>query len=130
MAARNMGARLLKTWAQIRPGGPTDSFDAACGTAFTLPVAFGIVCAAENIDAVTALNAYAYTRLAATCSAAMRLMPIGQHEAHRLLAEKLLRVPALVDAIVNRGGRPSVFAPALDIAAMAHQFVPSRLFRS
>ena len=129
-AGRNMGARLLKTWTHIRPGGRISEFEATNSGAFTLPVAFGIVCAAEDIDAAAALNAYAYTRLAAACSAAMRLMPIGQHEAHRLLAVTLQRVPALVDAIIARGGGPSVFAPALDIAAMAHQYVPSRLFRS
>jgi len=71
-----------------------------------------------------------YTRLAAATSAAMRLLPIGQHEAHRLLAEMLESVPAAVDRILERGGRPAGFMPAMDLAVMSQQYVHSRLFRS
>jgi urease accessory protein UreF len=60
----------------------------------------------------------------------MRLMPIGQTDAHRLLARTLGRVPAVVDGIIERDGRVESFAPALDIAAMTQQYLHSRLFRS
>jgi urease accessory protein UreF len=63
----------------------------------------------------------------------MRLMPLGQHDAHRLLAGQLARVSAAVDRIeedMRKGHRPSAFMPAFDIATMAQQYVRSRLFRS
>ncbi len=96
----------------------------------TLPVAFGVVCASADIDERAALEAYFYTRLAATISCAMRLMPIGQHEAHLRLADALARVPSLVDGVLARGEQPAAFLPALDLAAMNQQYVHSRLFRS
>ena len=76
------------------------------------------------------MTGFAYTRLAATISAAMRLMAIGQHEAHLLLTRTLDRVPATVDSIVARRARPESFIPAMEIAQMTHQYVRSRLFRS
>ena len=77
-----------------------------------------------------AVEAFAYTRLAATVSSAMRLIAIGQNEAHLLLSRALERVPAVVDAMIARRAKPESFMPALDIAQMTHQYVHSRLFRS
>jgi urease accessory protein UreF len=89
-----------------------------------------VVCQASAIPGREAVEGYVYTRLAASASAAMRLMPIGQLEAHRTLAARLARVPAAVDAIVAVRGRPGAFAPQMDIAVMSHPHVHSRLFRS
>ncbi len=83
-----------------------------------------------GIDARDAVEAFAYTRLAATMSSAMRLIAIGQNEAHLLLSRALERVPAVVDATIARRAKPESFMPALDIAQMTHQYVHSRLFRS
>jgi urease accessory protein len=119
------------SWQRIRPSERFDRFVAAHGDArLTLPVAFGGVCAIEGIDRRTALDGFFYTRLAGVISAAMRLMPLGQGEAHALLADALGRVPASIEGVLTAAARPMTFAPALDIAAMRHQFVGSRLFRS
>jgi urease accessory protein UreF len=63
-------------------------------------------------------------------STAMRLMAIGQHEAHALLSTTLARAPVVVDLVMKSAGRPSAFTPALDAASMGQQYVHSRLFRS
>jgi urease accessory protein len=126
-ASRAMGSRLLKTWDQIHPGQIRGDLR---GLRLTLPVAFGIVCHSAGIGERTALEAFAYTRLAATVSAAMRLMPIGQLEAHRLLAGALSRIPSVAEDVMRSKPRPSSFAPAMEIAAMRQQYVESRLFRS
>jgi len=60
----------------------------------------------------------------------MRLMPVGQTDAHRLLARTLERVARVVDGIIERDGRIESFSPALDIAMMTQQYLHSRLFRS
>ena len=128
-ATRTMGTRLLKTWQHIRP---SDDVKAASDarSRCTLPVAFGIVCAASGVGVQDALEAYCYTRLAATVSAAMRLMSIGQHEAHGLLSAVLRDVPACAATIAASSAPPRSFTPLMDIAAMSHQYVHSRLFRS
>jgi urease accessory protein len=129
-ASRAMGLRLLKTWQQMRPHANLALLLEGDEPALTLPVAFGIVCAASGIELRPALEGFVYTRLAATISSAMRLISIGQHEAHAVLADALALVPSVVDAVVERRAEPAQFAPALDLAAMSQQYVHSRLFRS
>lgn len=131
-ATRAMGARLVRTWHQLyEPAG----FDEIANridvdATMTLPPAFGIICAAAGASVRDAVEGFFYTRLASAASAAMRLMPIGQHEAHRVLAARLRAAAPLIDAVVERPGALSSFAPAIDIASMSHQYVHSRLFRS
>ncbi len=128
-----MGLRLAGTWQALYPDAGlavlvARARDGTIGPA--LPVAFAAVCASSGIDRRTSVEAFAYNRLAATVSAAMRLMPLGQTEAHRLLAGTLARVPEAVDAMVARNARAESFAPAMDVAAMSQQYLHSRLFRS
>lgn len=128
-ASRAMGTRLLSTWQRIRPEARLADL-LRLRSEWTLPVAFGAVAAASGIDRLDAVEGYCYTRLASTISAAMRLMPIGQHEGHALLAGRLERVPALAQEIASDSAPLGAFTPALDIAAMAQQYGHSRLFRS
>lgn len=140
-ASRAMGTRLLRTWQETHPDENLGFFLAGSNrtrptyaTRFTtLPVAFGVVCAAAGIESRAAIEGFIYTRLAATASSAMRLMPIGQREAHALVAATLARVPAAIDRVelaLSRGEGLGAFAPALDLATMEQQYVRSRLFLS
>jgi len=125
-ASRAIGRRLLTTWRALHP----DERLARVPASSALPIAFAAACACGAIDRRESVEAYAYTRLAATASAAMRLLPIGQTEAHRVLAAALDEVPRVADGIAARGGRITSFSPALDIAAMTQQYLHSRVFRS
>jgi urease accessory protein len=132
-SSRAMGLRLLTTWSTLYPEARLQhavslAQQGVIGPA--LPVAFAGACAASAIGAREAIEAFAYTRLAATISAAMRLMPIGQTEAHLLLARTLDRVAAVAEAIVARDADAESFAPHVDIALMTHQYLHSRLFRT
>jgi len=129
-ASRAMGARLLATWREIHPD---HLLQVEQGARLTLPVAFGVVCAASGVESRDAVEAFMYTRLSATVSSAMRLIAIGQTEAHALLAKTLADVPHVrsgIESSVARGERPGAFAPAFDLAAMGQQYVTSRLFLS
>jgi urease accessory protein len=131
-ASRAMGARLLKTWTRLYQPDDLQHLltELDVDRIITLPGAFGVVAASAGIAPRTAVEGFVYTRLTACASAAMRLMPIGQHDAHRVLACRLQRVDAVVDAIESAPSLPSSFAPMLDIASISHQYVHSRLFRS
>lgn len=132
-AARSMGQRLLETWRRLHPDARLDRLHqlASCGSiAPSFPVAFAAACACSAVPSATALEGLAYTRLASTVSAAMRLAPVGQNDAHLVLSRALARVPGVVRTIVERNANPESFAPAMDIAAMSHQYLHSRLFRS
>ena len=134
-ANRSMGLRLLKTWQAVYPDTRLEHAIelARLGRlAPALPIAFSLACFCQPTPARVedALAAYAYTRLAAGASAAMRLMPLGQMEAHQLLGRLLRRVPRVVEAVMASGEAPGSFAPALDIAQITQPYVESRLFRS
>jgi len=126
-SSRAMGRRLLTTWQALYPD---PRLQQALEQGLALPIAFAGACGCSGVERRRAVEAFAYTRLAATVSAAMRLMPLGQTDAHALLARTLERVPATVDLIASRDARIESFAPAADIAAMTQQYVHSRLFRS
>lgn len=124
-SSRAMGARLLATWSAIRS---EEGLARAANRSF--PITFALVCVSAAVERRDCVEAFAYTRLAATISAAMRLMPIGQTDAHAVLGRTLERVPAVVDAIAARDAPLESFSPAMDIAAMRQQYLHSRLFRS
>jgi len=132
-SSRAMGLRLLATWSTLYPDprlARTLTVVRDGGHGPTLPVAFASACASSGIERRRSVEAFAYTRLAATISCAMRLMPVGQTDAHHVLARSLEGVPAVIDDIERRAARPSSFAPALDVAGMEQQYLHSRLFRS
>ena len=131
-SSRAMGLRLVTTWSALYPDRRMEHLlDLArrqrLGPA--LPIAFGCACASAVVGMRDTAAAFAYTRLASTTSAALRLMRIGQTDAHARLAETLQRAPAVVDAMMTRT-RPESFAPAMDVSAMTQQYLHSRLFRS
>ena len=131
-SSRAMGLRLVTTWSALYPDRRLEQLLAlarmrSLGPA--LPVAFGCVCASAGLAPLDAGAAFAYTRLASTTSAALRLMRIGQTDAHACLAKALERVPGVVEAMTTRA-RPESFTPAMDVSAMTQQYLHSRLFRS
>ena len=131
-SSRAMGLRLVTTWSTLYPDRRLERLlDLARGERLgpALPIAFGCACASAGVEKRDTGVAFAYTRLASTASAALRLMRIGQTDAHVRLAEVLTRVPAVVDAMTTRAW-PQSFAPAMDVSAMAQQYLHSRLFRS
>ena len=128
-ASRTTGTRLLRTALHIRPSNDLSAIHGHLPQA-TFPVAFGVVCATSAIPLQQALESFMYTRLASVVSAAMRLMPLGQHDAHAVLAEVLADVPAAASEVAASSLAPHAFTPLVDIAAMGHQYMHSRLFRS
>jgi urease accessory protein len=136
-ASRVTGFRLLTNWRSLYPDPALNEVFALVDAGRlgpTLPVAFAVAATSIGVEKRAAAEAYAYSRLASTISAAMRLMPIGQTDAHALLADALKRVPAVVDALVDASAAgaaaPRSFSPAMDLATMRQQYLHSRLFLS
>ena len=131
-SSRAMGVRLVTTWNALYPDRRLEqllAFARMQRIGPFLPIAFGCACASAGVGMRDAGAAFAYTRLASTTSAALRLMRIGQTDAHAQLAKALERVPIAVEAMTARA-RPESFTPAMDISAMTQQYLHSRLFRS
>ena len=129
---RAMGLRLVTTWSALYPErrmGHLLDLARRQRLGPALPIAFGCACASAGVAMRDVGAAFAYTRLASTTSAALRLMRIGQTDAHAQLAKTLERVPMVVEAMSTRT-RPESFTPAMDVSAMTQQYLHSRLFRS
>lgn len=95
------------------------------------PVAFGAAAGAGGIDATGTLTAYLAAFAQAQISVAVRLVPIGQTDGLNIQAglEPLIEAlaAALSDATVDDLGSA---AYAADIAAMKHETLATRIFRS
>ncbi|HVB38180.1 MAG TPA: urease accessory UreF family protein [Vicinamibacterales bacterium] len=129
-----VGRRLIATWRALQASARFEAFASVVEgrrLPANLPIAYGAVAVSAGLDARAMLLGYGYGRLAGVASAALRLMPIGQQAAQRLLTGRLASLPTVVDAVLARGVQaPRTFAPAQDIEQMAHRRVYSRLFRS
>ena len=92
---------------------------------------YAVVGSTLGLDTRDALLAFAYSRLAGTVSAALRLMQIGQQQAQQTLGRALQDVPEAVERIFESGDSELLsFSPLLDIQQMNHRYVYSKLFRS
>src|SRR5262245_37365422 len=104
-SSQAMGLRLATTWSALYPDGRLDHLLDLARRQWlgpTLPIVFGCACASAGVGMRHAGAAFAYTRLASTTSAALRLMRIGQTDAHACLAKTLQRVPIVVDVMTTR----------------------------
>lgn len=85
----------------------------------------------EGFPLQAALVAYGYQAVSGLCSAALKLMRVGQEACQRVLRGALEQLPGIV-AASNGVSRDTAgfFDPALEIAAMRHEFAEERLFIS
>ena len=94
-------------------------------------VAFGAIAAALDVPPRLAAETYAFVSLRGHVSAAQRLGWLGQRDAQRVLHALKPEVRVAAETACGlqldmAGG----FAPAWDVAAMAHEFAPARMFAS
>jgi urease accessory protein len=86
---------------------------------------------AEGAPLAAALTAYLYQSVAGLCSAALKLIRIGQEGCQRVLRHALTQAKRVVEAslLVERE-EAGWFDPLLEIASMRHEFANERLFIS
>lgn len=95
------------------------------------PVAAGALAAAHGIAAAPAMAAYLTAAVGAQVSVAVRLIPIGQTEGLRIAAALEPQVAARARAAASATLEDIATAGyAQDIAAMAHETLATRVFRS
>lgn len=104
---------------------------AACEAAIVYPVAVGLVSAAHAIPLAPTLHAFLHAVTSNWISAGARLIPLGQTDSQRLLAELELVVSEtakrVLAATLDDLGSATFRA---DIATMRHETQYTRLFRS
>lgn len=122
---RAFAEAILAAWPQAAcPGLPR-------GEDIAYPVAFGATAGAAGLPCAPSLEALALAVVGNLVSAAVRLGPIGQTDGQRVTAALLPEAQAL-GAAAARSTLDDLGACALrsDIAALQHETLYSRLFRS
>ena len=95
------------------------------------PVVFGVALGGRAVDPEAAAVAYLHATAVLVVNAALRLLPLGQVEGQRILANARPRIARLA-ADAGAAGVDDLwgFAPGLEIAALCHAALDARLFRS
>jgi urease accessory protein len=108
-----------------------DRLIACCGGAIIYPVAVGLVCAAHAIPLAATIHAFLHALTSNWISAGARLVPLGQTDSQRVLAQLEPVVAATarraVAAALDDLGSATFRA---DLASMRHETQYTRLFRS
>jgi urease accessory protein len=108
-----------------------DRLIASCGGAIVYPVAVGVVSAAHAIPLASTLHAFLHAVTSNWISAASRLVPLGQTDSQRVLAQLEPIVAATarraLEASLDDLGSATFRA---DLASMRHETQYTRLFRS
>lgn len=92
-------------------------------------------CAVQAITLKSPLEAalltYSYQSLAGACTAALKLLRIGQDGCQRALSKGICHLPEIVaESMLVEREDAGCFSPMLEIAAMRHAFANERLFIS
>jgi urease accessory protein len=93
------------------------------------PVAVGVTLSACGWSRQDTVAAFLYQSVQGLVSAAMKLLPVGQHQGQQFLAEWGPLIAQLSDRVKPQTGLAS-WSPVHDIYAMRHARLESRLFRS
>ena len=113
------------------PASVLDRLSELAAGAVALPVAAGVACAAHGVPLAPGAYCYVHALAANLVSAGVRLIPIGQRDGLRVLAELEPFVTATVErALVTTLHHVGGAAMRADLAAMHHETQHTRLFRS
>jgi urease accessory protein len=125
------GAAFLATTRAAWPHPRLDALAKRCGTSVALPVAVGVACAAHGVPLAPALAAYLHSVAANLVSAGVRLIPLGQTDGQRIIADLEPAIEAAAHAASTTPlDEVGTAAPLVDWCSMRHETQYTRLFRS
>ena len=128
------GRQLLKVIRQIHKSGMLDAFEKSIaeGDAFGhQPVVFALVFKHFGISRDDTVSAFLYSTVSAIVSAGVRLIPLGHTDGQRAIAGVKPLLADITDDI-SRLNEDDIFAfaPGIEIRAMRHEHLYTRLFKS
>lgn len=103
-----------------------------CGAGgVSYPVIYGVVCSRLNLEPDNAMKAFVFSTVNALVQSAVKLVPLGNTEAQRVL----LQLYPVMEASARDGlevplSDISNFCPGMDIASINHEFLTTRLYMS
>lgn len=131
LESRALGAAFLTATRAAWPHPLLDALALRHRGEVALPVALGTAAAAHGVPLAAALTAYLHAFAAALVSAGQRLVPLGQTDGQRAIAELESVIAAAVASILATPiEQIGTAAPLLEWCSMRHETQYTRLFRS
>jgi len=128
------GRQLLKVMGTLHSSALLEGFAGEVETGMAWghhPVVFALVCGALEISREDSLMAYLYQTVSGIVSAGIRLIPLGHLEGQRAIERVRSVALKIAEELVDLSEDDlSSFAPAVEIRAMRHECLYTRLFRS
>jgi urease accessory protein len=95
------------------------------------PTVFGLAAALHGWEPRETASAFLYATSAMIAGASLRLLPLGQLAGQRILAQAGALIATLVETTLDKSEDDMwSFTPEIEIAAMRHEALDGRLFRS
>lgn len=124
--SRKLGARFVKTTSSFAEEKPEE--DLSAGSLF-FPVAYGAYCATRNIPLEDVLSSFLYSQTSARITTCVKLVPLSQTSGQQLLFKFIQKFPHLLEKCMQLSKDDLCrCAPGIDIRAMQHEFLYSRLY--
>lgn len=131
-SALRMGKSMLRIMAEVMDDEDVAALKKLQGPeGITYPVIFGLVCGKLGLGIRDSMDAFVYSTVSALVQSAVKLVPLGNTQAQRVLLDLY---PAMEQVSGESLSRPldeiSNFCPCLDIASIRHEHLPVRLYMS
>lgn len=127
-----MGNALLRITAQMSGDAVlTSYYEEGSGKGSSYPVAFALVSARLGLGKADALSAFLFSSVSGLIQSGLKLIPLGNIQAQRILLDCYGMIgKAAKQALQTDPEDAFAFCPALDIASMVHETLPTRLYMS
>jgi urease accessory protein len=100
-------------------------------TGINYPVAFGLLSALLDVPKEEAVSAFFFGSVNAMVQSAVKLIPLGNGEAQKLIFEMYYLVGSAVEVALSTPVEEMfAFCPAFDLASIHHEDLPTRLYMS
>lgn len=110
---------IKRLWKKFSPGG------------MTYPVVYGLICGRLGLEMKAALEAFVFSTVNALVQSGVKLIPLGNTQAQKLLLDIQPEMEACAAECQNRSlEQISNFCPGFDIAGILHETLPVRLYMS
>jgi urease accessory protein len=132
-ASRKLGTRFIKTAGLLRPRDAvfSDYAGTRAEAKHVYAVAYGVFAAAAGIGAADGLAAFLYAQAAAMTACCVKTIPLSQTDGQRILSDARGFFAEILESLegLDRGDLCRS-CPGLDIRAMRHETLYSRLYMS
>lgn len=124
--SRKLAARFLK----ITRNFPENADETESGySPRYFPVAYGSYCAKRNFDLEESLSAFVYSQMSARVTTAVKLVPLSQTDGQKILFDLMKEFSGIVKKCLELSENElCLSAPGIDIRAMQHEWLYTRLY--